>query len=106
MVRVTTATTMKRTVAISSLQSHDNTNSNIHDGVSQISYVDPLKGKYVPTFKMKPQSPFFEVEDYYSKDCSALSLRTTIFSQHQAESSHTVIMPWMMIGAVNFKEDL
>ena len=61
----------KRAVAIASLPSTGNTDSNMNDGVSKSLFVDPLKGKATSTLKMKQQSPFFRVEDYYSSDSSA-----------------------------------
>ena len=54
---------------------------------------------------MKQQSPFFGVEDYYSSDSSASPPKKVVFPQSEAESSQTVIMPAMMIGAVNFEEE-
>ena len=47
----------------------------------------------------------FEVEDYYSSDSSASSPKKTVVPQFEAELSHTVIMPAMMVGAVNSEEE-
>ena len=54
---------------------------------------------------MKQQSPFLGVEDYYSSNSSASPSKKVVFQQSEAESSQTVIMPAMMIGAVNLKEE-
>jgi len=54
---------------------------------------------------MKQQSPFFRVEDYYSNDSSASSLKKVVFPQSEVESSQIVIMPAMMIGTVNLEEE-
>jgi len=52
----------------------------MHDRVGKALFVDPLKGKSTSKLKMKQQSPFFEVEDYYSSDSSALSLKKMVLS--------------------------
>jgi len=93
-------TVTKRAVGITTLHSTDNGDSNVHDGA-----VDPLKGKSIKEFKTKHQSLFFEVEDYYSSDSSASSPRKAALSQSEVESSPTVIMPTMIVGAVNFEEE-
>jgi len=77
----------------------------MHDGVSRTLSVDPVKGKSTPKLKMKHQYPFFEVEDYYNSDSSASPPKKMGFSQSEAESSQTLIMPAMMIGAVNLEEE-
>jgi len=105
MARVAAAVIIKRAVVIASLHSTDNVDSNGHDEVGKIPFVDPLKGKSIQEWKMKHQSPFFEVEDYYSSDFSASSPRKAALAQSEAESSPTVIMPAMMIEAVNFEEE-
>jgi len=46
------------------------------------------------------------VEDYYSGNSSAPLPRKAVFSQSKIELSRTVIVPPMMIGAVNFEEEL
>jgi len=99
------ATGTKVTVAVASSHSIDDTNSNMNDGVSKSLPVDPLKGKSTSTLKMKQQSSFFEVEDYYSSDSSALPPKKVVLPQSEAESSQIVIMPAMMIGVVNFEEE-
>jgi len=75
MARAAAATVTKRAVAITSLRSTDNADSNMYDEVGKVPFVDPLNGKSIQEFKAKPQSPFFEVEDYYSSDSSASSPR-------------------------------
>ena len=105
MARVVATIDTKRAVAIASLPSTHNTDSNINDGVGKSLSVDPLKGKATSTLKMKQQSSFFGVEDYYSSDSSASPPKKVVLSQSKAESSQTVIMPAMMIGAVNFEEE-
>jgi len=45
------------------------------------------------------------VKVYYRSDSSASSPRKVARPQSKAESSLTVIMPAMMIGAVNFEEE-
>ena len=102
MARVVTVTVTKRAVAIASSHSTENAD---HDGVGKISSVDPFKGKSIQELKTKHQFLFFEVEDYYSSDSSASSPGKAALSQYEAKSSHTVIMPPMMIGAVNFEEE-
>jgi len=97
------ATSTKRTVACASLHSTDGINMN--DGVSKSLPVDPLKGKSTSTLKMKQQSPFFGAEDYYSSDSSASPSKKVVLLQSEVESSQTVIMPAMMIRAVNFEEE-
>ena len=106
MTEVATTTITKRIVVTASLQSCNNTDSNMHDRVSKIPFVEFLNGKFVLKLKVKPQSPFFEVEDYYSSDSIAPSLRKTVFSQSEAESSHAVIMHAIMIKPINFEEEL
>ena len=103
--RAAVATVTKRTAVVASLHSTNDIDSNIHDGVGKILSVDPLKGKSALKLKMKQQSPFFEVEDYYSNDSSASSPKKVVFLQFEAESSQTVIMHAMMIAAVNFEEE-
>ena len=71
----------------------------------KFNLLTPL-GNSVPELKMKPQSPFFEVEDYYSSDSYPPSSRKTVFSQFETKLFHTVIMLAMMIGAVNLEEEL
>jgi len=73
MARATATAVTKRAVAITSLHSTDNANSNVHDRVSKIPFVDPLKRKSIQELKTKHQSLFFEVEDYYNSDSSASS---------------------------------
>ena len=53
MARAAAATGTKRTVAVVSLHSTDNTDSNMNDGVGKSLLVDPLKGKNGSTLKMK-----------------------------------------------------
>ena len=105
MARAITTTGTKRAVVVASLPPADNTNSNMNDGVGKSPSVDPLKGKATSTLKMKQQSPFFEVEDYYSSDSSASPPKKVVLPQSEVESSQTVGMPAMMIGAVNFEEE-
>jgi len=45
------------------------------------------------------------VEDYHNSDSSLSLTKKVVFSQFEAESSQTVIMPIMMIGVVNFEEE-
>ena len=45
------------------------------------------------------------MEDYYSSDSSASPPKKVVFSQSEVKSSQTVIMPTMMIGAVNLEEE-
>ena len=45
MARDVVVTITKRTVAVASLHSTSNTDSNVHDGVGKSLFVDPLKGK-------------------------------------------------------------
>ena len=54
---------------------------------------------------MQQQSPFFGVEDYYNSDSFVSPLKKVFFPQSEAKSSQTVIMPAMMIGAVNLEEE-
>ena len=68
MARATAVTVTKRTVAVASLYSTDDTDSNMHDRFSRTLSVDRLKGKFTPKLKMKHQSPVFKVEDYYNND--------------------------------------
>jgi len=68
MTKATAATNAKRTVAVAPLHSIDDTDSNMNDGVSKSLLADPLKGKSTSTLKIKQQSPFFGMEDYYSSD--------------------------------------
>ena len=98
--RAATATVTKRAVVIASLHSTDNADSNVHDGA-----IDPFKGKSIHELKTKHQSPFFEVEYYYSSDSSMSSLRKASLPQSKAESSPTSILLAMMVGAVNFEEE-
>ena len=105
MAKAAAATATKRTVAVASLHS-DNTGSNINDGVGKSLLVDPLKEKSTSTLKMKQQSPFLEVEDYYSNDSPASPPNKVVFPQSEAELSQIVIMPAMMIGVVNLEEEL
>jgi len=77
----------------------------MNDGVGKSLHVDPLKGKATSTSKMKQQSPFFGMEDYYSSDSSVSPPKRVVFPQSEAESSQTVIMSAMMIGVVNFEEE-
>jgi len=97
MARAAAATGTKRTVAVASLHSSDETDSNMNDRVGKSLLVDPLKGKSTSMLKIKQQSPFFWVEDYYSSDSSASLPKKVVFPQSEAESSQTVIMPAMMI---------
>ena len=64
-----------------------------------------LKGKSTSKLKMKQQSPFCGVEDYYNSDSSASFPKKVVFPQFEVESSQTVIMLAMMIGAANFEEE-
>ena len=64
MARAAVAIVTKRAVAIVSLHSTDNADSNVHDGVGKVPFVDPLKGKSIQEMKTKHRSPFFEAEDY------------------------------------------
>jgi len=64
MAKAAAATVTKTAVAIASLDSTDNTDSNMHDGVGKVPFVDPLKGKSIQEMKTKHRSPFFEAEDY------------------------------------------
>ena len=106
MARAAAATSTKRIVAVVSLHSTDNTDSNMNDEVSKSLFVNPLKGKVTSILKMKQQSPFFGGgEDYYSSDSHASPPKKVVFPQFKAESSQTIIMPAMMIGAVNFEEE-
>jgi len=77
----------------------------MNNGVGESPSVNPLKGEAVSTLKMKQQSSFFGVEDYYNSDSSASPPKKVVFPQSKAESSQTAIMPAMMIGAVNFEEE-
>jgi len=77
----------------------------VHDGIGKISSVHPLKRKSTQELKTKCQSLFFEVEDYYSSDFSSSSLRKAALTQSEAQSSPTVIVHAMIIGAVNFEEE-
>jgi len=101
MARVVATTGTKRAVVVASLPSTDNTDSNMNDGVGKSLSVNPVKGKATSTLKM--QSPSFGVEDYYNSDSSASPPKEVVLPQSGAESSRTVIMPAMMIGAVNFE---
>jgi len=103
MARAVATTGTKRAVAVASLPSTNNTDSNMNDGVGKSLSVNPLNGKATSTLKM--QSPFFGVEDYYSSDSSASPPKEVVLPQSEAKSSRTVIMPAMMIGAVNFEEE-
>ena len=94
MVKATATTLIKTTTVVVSSQSCDDTDSNMLDEVRKIQSVNPLKGKSISELKRMPQSSFFEVEDYCSSDSSAPS------------STRTIIMPSMIIGAVNFEEKL
>jgi len=78
----------------------------MHDGVCRTLPVDPPNGKSTPKLKTKHQSPFFKVEDYYCSDSSTSSPKKVAFSQFEVESSETIIMLAMMIGAMNFEEGL
>jgi len=102
--RAVAATGTKRTVAVTSLHSTNDTDSNMNDGVGKSLLVDPLKGKSTLTLKIKQQSPFLGVEDYYSSDSSTSLPNKVVFPQSEAESSQTVIMP-AMIGAMNLEEE-
>jgi len=108
MARAVAATSTNRTVAIAAASFHstDDTNSNMNDGVSKSQLGHPLKEKSTSTLKIKQQSPFLKVEDYYSSDSSASSPNKVVFPQFEAESLQTVIMPTMTIGAVNLEEEL
>jgi len=105
MTRAAAATGIKRIVAVASLHSTEDTDSNMNDGAGKSLLVDPLKGKSTSKLKMKQQSPFLGVEDYYSNDSSASPSNKLVFPQSEAESSQTVIMPAMMIRAVNLEEE-
>jgi len=83
------------------LHSTDDTDSNINDGLGKSLPDDSLKGKFTSTLKMKQQSPFFGVEDYYNSDSSASPPKKVVFPQSEAESLQKVITPAMMIGVVN-----
>ena len=87
MERTAAATNTKGTVACASLHSTDDTGSNMNNGVSKSLDVDPFKGKSTSTLKMKQQSSFFGVEDYYSIDSSASPPKKVILPQSEAESS-------------------
>ena len=99
MTRAAAATGIKRIVAVASLHSTEDTDSNMNDGAGKSLLVDPLKGKSTSKLKIKQQSPFLGVEDYYSNDSSASPSNKLVFPQSEAESSQTVIMPAMMIRA-------
>jgi len=105
MAKAIVAAGTKRTVAVISLHSTDGIDSNMNQGAGKSLSVDSLKGNATSTLKMKQQSPFFTIEDYYSSYSSASPPNRVVFPQSEAESSQTVIMPAMMIGAVNFKEE-
>jgi len=105
MAKAAATTATKRAVAIASLHLIDNAVSNMHDGIGEVPLVDPLKGKSIQEMKMKHQSPFFEVEGYYSSDSSASSPRRATIPESEAESSPTIIMPATMVGAINFEEE-
>ena len=45
------------------------------------------------------------MEDYYSSDSSVSLPKKVVFPQSKAESSQTVIVPAMMIGAMNLEEE-
>ena len=79
MARATAATGIKRTVAVVTLHSTGNTDSNMNVGVGKSLPVNPLKGKATSTLKMKQQSPFFRVEDYCSSDSFASSPKKVVF---------------------------
>jgi len=53
----------------------------VHDGVSKISSVDPLKGKSVQELKTKHQSSFFEIRRFYNSNSSAPSPREAALPQ-------------------------
>jgi len=53
MARAIATTGIKRAVAVASLPSTHNTDSNMNDGVGKSLSVDPLKGKATSTLKMK-----------------------------------------------------
>jgi len=57
-------------------------------------------------FKNLDQSPVCELEDYYSSDFSVPSPKEARMLEIEAESSDIIIMPVMMIGAANLKEQL
>ena len=103
MARAITTTGTKRAVVVASLPPADNTDSSMNDRVGKSLSVNPVKGKATSTVKM--QSPSFGVEDYYSSDSSASPPKEVVLPQSGVESSRTVIMPAMMIGAVNFEEE-
>ena len=100
--KVAATAVTKRAVAIASLHSTENANSNVYDGVGKVPSIDPLKGKSIQELKL---SPFFEVEDYNNSKSSPSSTRKATLTKSEAKSSPTVIMPAMMVGAVNFKQD-
>jgi len=54
--------------------------------------------------KLSLQSSICEVEDYYSSDSSAPSLKGGRMSEIEAESSDTVVMPVMMTRVANLIE--
>jgi len=63
-----------------------NLDFNIPAEVSNISVANRTKGKSYADLKMRLQSPFFEVKNYYNND--------------------TVIMPVMMIRIINLEEEM
>ena len=85
MARAAAATVTKRTVVVAYLHSTHDTDSNMHDEVGRTLFVVPLKGKSNPKLKMKQQSPFLEVEEYYSSNSSASSSKKVVFPQSKMQ---------------------
>ena len=54
----------------------------------------------------KLSTPPCEVKDYYSSDSSSPSLKQVFQLQTEAESSKTIVMPIMRIGANNLEEEM
>jgi len=79
MAKAAAATSTKRTVAVASLHSANDTDSNMNHGVGKSLFVDSLKGNTTLTLKMKQQSTFFWVEDYYNSDSSTSPPKRVVF---------------------------
>ena len=54
----------------------------------------------------KLPTPLCKVEDYHSNDSLSPSLKQAFQSKTEAESSKTILMPVMIIGASNLEEEM